>query len=85
MKGVQFYPDTTTAMDISPITLIKSWLGTCLTLILGEITRGTANEIAAFVTIGVGALTSILTTLKIVDWFDKRKLKKIWSKKHKTP
>lgn len=70
-------------MNISPFTLIKSWSGTCLTVILGEITRGTASEIAAFITIIVGTLTAVLTFLKIVDWFEKRKEKRIWNKKHK--
>lgn len=82
MKQLLYIPDTS-AMNITPITLFKSYAGTCLTVILGEITRGTANEIAAFVTIVVGFLTGLLTFLKIVDWFEKRKAKKLWEAKHK--
>jgi len=85
MNANIFQSDTTRTMNISPITLIRSWMGTCLTVVLGEITKGTSSEIAAFVTIVVGTLTGILTFLKIVDWFEKRKAKKKWESKHKTP
>lgn len=50
-----------------------------MSVVLGWITQTTANEVAAFVAIAGGFLAAMYNILKIVEWFDNRKHKKIKS------
>lgn len=48
--------------------LLKSFVGSFGTVILGKITVLTASQIAGFLTVLVGTLTAIHTSLKIYEW-----------------
>lgn len=41
------------------------------TIIIGKITALTSSDILAFIAVGTGSLTMVLTALKIYEWFYK--------------
>lgn len=72
-------------MADSHVHLAGSIFGTVLTLILGRITQLTANDVSAFATIFAGTATGIFSTMKAIDWWEKRQTRRRYEKKHKTP
>lgn len=70
-------------MPDSNLHLFRSLCGTMSTLILGTITRLTANDISAFATIFAGTATGIYSLVKTYEWWDKWKTRKKYNRLHK--
>lgn len=58
-----------------------SGYGTFCTVILGAITKITANEVATFFMIASGASTTIFTLCKIYEWLERRSRRRTYEKR----
>lgn len=63
--------------------LTTSYLGTMLTVILGEITKSTSSSLVALTTIIAATFTAIFTGMKMYDWVYHKRKQYLYNKKHK--